>query len=80
MLKSLRQKKVMKRILGPFAVLIILAFVLWGAGGLRESGNYAGTIFGKRVGLDEYRESLIAVTNQAKSASPTSPVWANRST
>lgn len=65
MLKQLRQKKVMKRILWALAILIIPAFVLWGAGGLRESRNYAGMLFGKRVTFDEYRDSFDAVKNQA---------------
>jgi len=65
MLKQLRQKKVMKRILWGLAFIIIPAFVLWGAGGLRESRNYAGIVFGKKVSLEEYQESLNAVKNQA---------------
>ncbi|MBL7068905.1 MAG: SurA N-terminal domain-containing protein [Candidatus Omnitrophica bacterium] len=55
----------MKRILWGLALVIIPAFVFWGAGGLRESSNYAGTVFGKRVSFDEYRESLNAAKNQA---------------
>ncbi len=65
MLKQLRQKKTMKRILWVLALIIIPAFVLWGAGGLRESKNYAGMVFGKRVTLDEYRKSFAAARNKA---------------
>lgn len=65
MLKLLRQKKVMKKILWALAIIIIPAFVLWGATGLRERGNYAGMIFGKKISFDEYRASLNAVKNLA---------------
>ena len=66
MLKQLRQKKVMKRVLWVLAIIIIPAFVLWGAGGLRESGtNYAGVIFGKKVSFEKYRASYDAAKNVA---------------
>lgn len=65
MLKQLRQKRVMKRVLWILALIIIPAFVLWGAGGLRESRNYAGMLFGKRVKFDEYRAGFDAVKNRA---------------
>ena len=61
MLKQLRQKKVMKRVLWGLAVIIIPAFVLWGAGGLRETGRYAGKIFGKNISFEEYTNSYNAV-------------------
>jgi hypothetical protein len=64
-LKQLRQKKVMKRVLWGLALIIIPAFVLWGAGGLREQGRYAGVIFGQKIAFDEYRDSYNAVRNLA---------------
>jgi len=65
MLKQLRQKKVMKKVLWGLAIIIIPAFVLWGAGGLRESRNYAGVVFEKKITFDEYRASFNAVKNYA---------------
>jgi hypothetical protein len=65
MLKQLRQKKVMKKVLWGLAFIIIPAFVLWGAGGLREQGKYAGIVFGKRIAFDEYRDSYNAVRSLA---------------
>ncbi len=65
MLKLLRQKKVMKRVLWGLAIIIIPAFVLWGAGGSGEKGTYAGEIFGKNITFDEYRTSFNAVKNIA---------------
>ena len=65
MLKQLRQKKTMKRILWGLAIIIIPAFVLWGAGGLRESKNYAGTLFGKDVPFTEYQDNFNAAKNRA---------------
>jgi len=68
MLKALRKKEVAKRILYVLAAIIIPAFVLWGAGSLirdRRTANYAGEIFGKKISLDQYRGSLLAVKNQA---------------
>ena len=65
MLKQLRQKKVMKKVLWGLAIIIIPAFVLWGAGGFREQGKYAGMVFGKRITFDEYKESYNAVRSLA---------------
>ena len=65
MLRQLRQKKVMKRILWGLAVIIIPAFVLWGAGSLGERRNYAGIIFGKKVSLREYVNAWEAAKNEA---------------
>jgi hypothetical protein len=65
MLKQLRQKRVMKKVLWGLALIIIPAFVLWGAGGLREKARYAGEIFGEKVSFEEYRESYDAVRNAA---------------
>ncbi|NQT06400.1 MAG: SurA N-terminal domain-containing protein, partial [Candidatus Omnitrophica bacterium] len=65
MLRQLRQKKVMKKILWVLAILIIPAFVLWGATGLRDQPNHAGMVFGKKVLFSEYREAYNAVRNRA---------------
>lgn len=65
MLKQLRQKKTMKRILWALAILIIPAFVLWGAGGLRESQNCAGVIFGKKISFDQFRNAYRAARTRA---------------
>lgn len=58
LLKFLRKKKNMKRIIWGLAILIIPAFVIWGAGTSnkkREKGpNYAGKVFGKKISFDEY--------------------------
>ncbi|MFC1623746.1 SurA N-terminal domain-containing protein [Candidatus Omnitrophota bacterium] len=57
-LKFLRKKKHMKRIIWGLAILIIPAFVLWGAGSAsRKKGkgpNYAGKVFNRKVSFDEY--------------------------
>lgn len=68
MLKQLRKRKTAKRILWTLAIIIIPPFVFWGAGGLiREKKgkiNYAGRIFGKKVGFSEYNNSFLAVKTQ----------------
>lgn len=67
MLKQLRNKKVMKRILWTIAILIIPAFVFWGAGSLsgKDKGpDRAGTVFGKKVSFEEYTAAWEAVKIQ----------------
>ncbi len=47
----------MKRIIWGLAILIIPAFVLWGAGAGRNKGkgpNYAGKIFDRKISFEEY--------------------------
>jgi len=69
MLKALRKKETVKRIFIFLAIIIIPAFVFWGAGGaLRSRGkgtNYAGKIFGRTISFADYQESFSAVKNQA---------------
>jgi peptidyl-prolyl cis-trans isomerase D len=68
MLKTLRQKRVAKKIFIVLAVIIIPAFVLWGSGSIlrsRRNQRYAGMLFGKIVNFDQYNSSLIACKNQA---------------
>ncbi|MFC1666884.1 SurA N-terminal domain-containing protein [Candidatus Omnitrophota bacterium] len=57
LLKFLRKRKNMRRIIWGLAILIIPAFILWGAGSSRRSGkgpNYAGKVFDKKVSFEEY--------------------------
>lgn len=58
LLKFLRKKKNMKRIMWALAILIIPAFVIWGAGSSKkEKGpDYAGKIFDRKVSFDEYAD------------------------
>lgn len=69
-LKFLRKKKNMKRIMWALAILIIPAFVIWGAGSSKDKNQkgpeYAGKIFNKKISFDQYadmwrvtRDSLI---------------------
>jgi len=54
-------RKNIKKLGWPAAIMIIIAFVLWGAPRLfggRRAPTYAGTIFGKTVSFDEYYASL----------------------
>lgn len=68
MLKFLRKKKNMKKIIWGLAILIIPAFVLWGAGSSvrsRKGPKYAGMIFGKKISFRRYDESLQSCRTQA---------------
>ncbi len=68
MLKVLRNKKTARKIWIGLAVVIVPAFVLWGAGSYSSSQKntaFAGKIFGKKVTFKEYSESLNAVKTQA---------------
>lgn len=69
MLKQLRNKRTMKQLLWATAILIIPPFVFWGAGSAmrsRQKGpDFAGTIFGRKISLEEYSASLQAAKNQA---------------
>ncbi|MBL7158003.1 MAG: peptidylprolyl isomerase [Candidatus Omnitrophica bacterium] len=61
MLSILRKKKTMKLILWGLAIIIIPAFVLWGAGSLREgnsSPKYIGTIGEKKIPFKEFTRSF----------------------
>ncbi|MBL7157186.1 MAG: SurA N-terminal domain-containing protein [Candidatus Omnitrophica bacterium] len=61
MLTLLRKKKIAKKVLWGLAVIIIPAFVLWGAGSLSKRSTpfkYIGTIDGKKVPVDEFVESI----------------------
>lgn len=58
LLKFFRKRKNMKRIMWALAILIIPAFVIWGAGaGGKNKGarpDYAGRLFGKKVSYEDY--------------------------
>jgi len=65
MLKSLRNKTLMKVIMW----LLVVVFVAWGAGSAATSRkNHAGVIFGRKVSIPEYNRSYAAVLNRAKMA------------
>lgn len=68
-LNLLRKKKTIKRIFWIIALLIVPAFVFWGAGDAirsRDDVRFAGTIFGKRVSRRDYAQALRACHNQAR--------------
>lgn len=68
MLKLLRHKKIAKKIWIILAVLVLPAFVLWGAGSATRSqrqDKYAGKIFGRAISYLEYKDAIDAVRNMA---------------
>lgn len=68
MLKKLRKKETAKKVWIFLAIIILPAFVLWGAGSMvrdKSQPSYAGKIFGKTVTYTEYKEALEATKNQA---------------
>ncbi|MEW6170464.1 MAG: SurA N-terminal domain-containing protein [Candidatus Omnitrophota bacterium] len=69
MLKQLRKKQTAKKIFLLLAIIIIPAFVLWGASSSMRSGkeiNYAGKLFGKKVSLQDYIDSHEAIILQGR--------------
>ncbi|MBU1933461.1 MAG: peptidyl-prolyl cis-trans isomerase [Candidatus Omnitrophica bacterium] len=60
LLKFLRKRKNMKRIIWGLAILIIPAFVIWGAGSSgnknKQGPDYAGKIFGKKISFEDYAD------------------------
>lgn len=67
MLKALRNKKTAKKIWITLAIIIVPAFVLWGSGSLmrnKEDYSYVGKIFGKKIPLQEFKDTLEAVRNE----------------
>jgi peptidyl-prolyl cis-trans isomerase D len=63
MLKALRNKQLMKIVMWSLVVI----FAAWGIGSVSMSGkSYAGTIFGKRVSLQDYNRSYSAVLSRAQ--------------
>ena len=70
MLKFLRTKERAKKLIfWTLLSLIILAFVLWGAGSYKESAkvsDYRGSIFGRRVSSQEFQRIYLSCLNDAK--------------
>lgn len=70
MLKVLRQKKrAQKIILSGMVGMMVFAFVLWGAGSVKQSSkesNYAGVVFGRRVSNPEFRKIRLSCLNDLK--------------
>ncbi|NQT94838.1 MAG: peptidyl-prolyl cis-trans isomerase [Candidatus Omnitrophica bacterium] len=63
MFKPLRNKKFVKFTMWG----LVVVFALWGAGNVAMSKkNHAGTIFGKKISLQEYNREYMAVLNRAK--------------
>ncbi len=63
MLKSLRNKKLMRIIMWGLVVI----FAAWGMGSMATSRkSHAGIIFNKKVSIQEYNNSYAAVLNRAK--------------
>ncbi len=68
MLKALRHRKTAKRIWIGLALVIVPAFVFWGFGSALRSGskeNVAGTLYGKNISIQDFRQALEATKNQA---------------
>jgi len=68
MLKLMRNKKVTKIVLWGTLILILPAFVIWGAGSIGKSKDkgptYAGLIDGRKISFDDFAGSLAAVRCQ----------------
>jgi hypothetical protein len=67
MLKLMRNKKVTKMVLWGTLILILPAFVIWGAGnmGSKDKGPaFVGTINNKKVSFDAFAESLACMRAQ----------------
>ncbi len=67
MLKVMRKKENVKVVMWILAIIIIPAFVLWGAGSMvrERSQGYAGKIFNRKVKLEDYLKSWEAARDQA---------------
>ncbi|GEM_PF-994998 len=64
MLTLLRKKNVAKRVLWALAVILIPAFVLWGAGNISKKNlgfKYVGSIAGKNISVKEFAGSIKTV-------------------
>jgi len=68
MLSRLRKKKTAKKIWIFLALIIVPAFVLWGAGSMTRSNKeeplYIGSLFNKKISTSEYKESRDAIRVQ----------------
>jgi peptidyl-prolyl cis-trans isomerase D len=63
-LQTLRSKKFAKRVLIVLLILIIPAFVLWGAGNIMTRPGPVGKISGRKVSVEDFMESRQAVKTQ----------------
>ncbi len=68
MLKAFRQKNVTKMILWVTLIMILPAFVIWGAGSIGRSKDkgptYVGLIDNKKISFDKFADSLISMRSQ----------------
>ena len=65
MLKRFRNKKITKIILIGLAAALI---VVWGLGNVTRRGrpsSFAGTVFGRKISIQDYAKSWRAVKNEA---------------
>lgn len=60
----LRSKKVAKRVLLGLLIVIIPAFVLWGAGSFLNQPEYVGKIGGKKINTDDFSKSIQGIRAQ----------------
>ena len=68
MLKHLRKRKTSKRILIGLAIIIIPAFMFWGAGSMirdKKEKESLGRLYGRDVSSIDYKDALDAVRNVA---------------
>ena len=63
-LSILRSRKFSKRVLLALLVIIIPAFVFWGAGSLTDRPELIGTIGGTKVYPDDFMESFQGIKSQ----------------
>lgn len=67
MLKRLRSRKFAKKVWIVLAIVILPPFILWGSESLITSfgqRNYLGMIFGRKIGVMEFRDALQATRNR----------------
>lgn len=68
MLKILRHKNVSKIVLWGILILILPAFVIWGAGSMGKSGEkgpkFVGTIQGKNISFDQLAKAVAGIRCQ----------------
>jgi len=68
MLKILRHKNVSKMVLWGILILILPAFVIWGAGSMDKAGEkgpkFVGTIYGKKVTFDNFAKAVSSIRCQ----------------
>ena len=68
MLKVLRKKGVSKKVLWVLAIVIILSFGVFGTASYLQqspSANYAGKIFGRKISIEDFKQSLLNARIQA---------------